>query len=63
MKAAGIFNTHGDVFGSGSAKHLHSQEANDTAIFLKTKWIATYSFEKTNVPTCFIGNLKELVLN
>jgi hypothetical protein len=31
----GIFNTHGDVFGSGSAKHLHSQEANDTAIFLK----------------------------
>ena len=25
------------MFGSGSAKHLHSQEANDTAIFLKNQ--------------------------
>ena len=26
------FHTPGDVFGSGSAKHLHSQEANDATI-------------------------------
>jgi hypothetical protein len=32
-----FFNTHGDVFGSGSAKHLHNQEANDTAIFFKNQ--------------------------
>jgi hypothetical protein len=29
------------VFSSGSAKHLHSQEANDTTIFYKTKWVTT----------------------
>jgi hypothetical protein len=34
-------NTQGDVFGSGSAKHLHSQEANDKTIFFKTKWVTT----------------------
>jgi hypothetical protein len=32
-----FFNTHRDVFGSGSAKHLHNQEANDTAIFFKNQ--------------------------
>jgi hypothetical protein len=32
-----MFNTQGDVFGSGSAKHLHSQEANDKTIFFKNQ--------------------------
>jgi hypothetical protein len=28
-----MLNTQGDVFGSGLAKHLHSQEAIDKTIF------------------------------